>query len=79
MLAIHNDPTLRTRDIADAVEITERATQRIIADLEEAGYLTRTREGRRNRYELNVGAHLRHPLNQEHEIGELLAALDAPA
>lgn len=76
IIAIHEDPTLRTRDIAAAVGITERATQRIIADLEADGYITRTREGRRNRYVVHAAAHLRHPLNRRHEIGELLAALD---
>ncbi|MBC7462517.1 MAG: MarR family transcriptional regulator [Thermoleophilia bacterium] len=75
LIAINSDPTMRTRDIADAVGITERATQRIIADLEAAGHLTRVREGRRNRYVIHGGTRLRHPLNQEHELNELLGAL----
>jgi len=75
MIAISGDPTLRTRDIADAVGITERATQRIITDLERDGYLTRIREGRRNRYTVHAGGRMRHPINHQHELAELLDAL----
>jgi DNA-binding MarR family transcriptional regulator len=50
LLAIARNPEIRTRDIADAVGITERAAQRIVADLAEAGYVETTRVGRRNHY-----------------------------
>src|SRR5438046_3020625 len=50
LLAIAQNPTIRLRDIAARVGITERAVQRIIADLIDAGYISRTRQGRRNVY-----------------------------
>jgi DNA-binding MarR family transcriptional regulator len=78
MIAISSDPNMRTRDIAQAVGITERATQRIISDLEQSGYLERTRVGRRNHYTIHGDARLRHPLNQRHELGDLLNALGRP-
>lgn len=75
LVCIAEEPDIRGRDIANRVGITERAAQAIIADLAEAGYLTRTREGRRNRYAVNPDGPLRHPLEREHTIGELLAML----
>jgi DNA-binding MarR family transcriptional regulator len=78
LLAIHRSPDIRLRDVADTVGITERAAQRIVKDLEEAGYLERERVGRRNRYLLNTEQHMRHPQQFEHEIGELLDLLRGP-
>lgn len=75
LLAIARDPEARLRDVASEVGITERAAQRIVSDLVEAGYLERHREGRRNRYELNPGLPLRHPLERDHAIGEVLDVL----
>lgn len=75
LLCIARNPEMTLADVADQVGITERATQRIVADLEAAGYLTRERDGRRNRYEIDARKPLRHPLEQEHEIGELLSVL----
>jgi DNA-binding MarR family transcriptional regulator len=75
LLCIARNPDVRMRDIAAAVGITERAVQVIIVDLEEAGYLTRSRVGRRNRYELHTALPLRHPLEREHKVHELLAVL----
>jgi DNA-binding transcriptional regulator PaaX len=69
---------MRTRDVALQVGITERAAQRIAADLVEAGYLQRSKDGRRNRYSLNTERPLRHPLESEHAIGEILALLRTP-
>lgn len=63
------------REVAVAVGITERAVQRIIADLEEAGYLVREKAGRRNSYTLNTGEMLRHELEKNHSIGEILGVL----
>ena len=63
------------REVALAVGITERAVQRIVADLEEAGYLTRERSGRRNSYTLNTEKKLRHSLEKGHSIGEILDVL----
>ncbi len=75
LLCLARDPGARLRDVADEVGITERAAQRIVADLVEAGYLERNREGRRNRYTLHHDLPLRHPLERDHAIGEVLAVL----
>ena len=75
LLCIGRDPRIRGRDIAVQVGITERATQSIVADLVAAGYITRTREGRRNYYELNQTLPFRHPNEQAHQVGELLRVL----
>lgn len=60
------------------VGITERATQRIVADLIEAGYVEREKVGRRNRYHLNTDLKMRHAAQANHEIGELLDLLERP-
>jgi predicted ArsR family transcriptional regulator len=75
LLCISRDPEVRLRDVAATVGITERATQRIVSDLVEAGYVTRTRIGRRNRYAVNTDVPMRHPAQDGHEIGELLDLL----
>ena len=75
LLCVARDPGARLRDVADAVGITERAAQRIVAELVEAGYLEREREGRRNRYRLHPELPLRHPLERETAIGEILGVL----
>lgn len=75
LLCIAQDPGMRLRDVADAVGITERAAQRIVAELEQAGYLDRVRDGRRNRYRLNQELPLRHPLDRDHAVGEILSVL----
>ena len=75
LLCIARDPGIRLVDIARHVGVTERAAQRIVADLVEAGYLSRSRDGRRNRYVVHADRPLRHPLAQTHEIGELLDVL----
>jgi DNA-binding IclR family transcriptional regulator len=69
-LANHEDITLR--EVAAQVGITERAVHAIVTALEEEGVLTRTREGQRNRYRLNRGYRLRHPLESHRKIGDLL-------
>ncbi len=72
LVCIARDPGIRLRDVAERVGITERATQGIVSDLVEAGYVTRTRVGRRNQYAVNADLPLRHPLEQEQVIGTLL-------
>jgi hypothetical protein len=79
LAGIAADPTVRLRDIAAAVGITERSAAHIVADLEQAGYLTKTRDGRRNRYELHGDLPLRHPHHRHHTVGELIRFLQAPA
>ena len=75
MVCLRRDQTARLRDIADAVGITERAAQRVVSGLEEGGYLTRVREGRRNRYTRHEGLPLRHRLEGGSLIGGLLDLL----
>ena len=75
LLCIARDPQIRISELADSVGIGERAAQKIVADLVADGYLVRTKEGRRNRYEVNPRAHLRHPLFADLEIAPLLDAL----
>jgi predicted transcriptional regulator of viral defense system len=77
LLCIARDPDIRLRDVADYVGITERAAQRIVSELVEAGYLERTREGRRNSYRLNGDVPLRHPLDRNHAIGDILDVLNS--
>lgn len=72
------DPTARLRDIAAEVGITERTAAHIIGDLERAGYLTKTRDGRRNQYEVHGDLPLRHPRHRHHTVGELIAFFRAP-
>lgn len=77
LLCIARNPDMRLRDVAVAVGITERAAQRIVAELVEAGYISRERNGRRNSYEVHPERPLRHPVEREHHIGELLDVLRA--
>ena len=79
LLCIARDPGIRLRDVATEVGITERAAQRIVAELVEAGYISRTREGRRNHYEVHGDLPLRHPLEQHRGIGELLGLVGGQA
>jgi DNA-binding Lrp family transcriptional regulator len=71
------DPTARLRDIAATVGITERTVAQIVSDLEQAGYLTKTRVGRSNHYEVHGELPLRHPQHRHHTVGELIAFLEA--
>ena len=75
LLCIARDPTIRISEIARTVGIGERAAQKIVADLVAEGFIVRIKEGRRNRYEVNRSAHLRHPLFADLEIGPLLDVL----
>ena len=78
LICIAEEPDIRGRDIAARVGITERAAQSIVADLVEAGYVSRDRVGRRNQYEVHPELPLRHPVEKEHSVGELLVALSSP-
>ncbi len=75
LVEIARDPGARIRDIAAAADITERTAQVIVADLEAAGYITRTRVGRRTRYTVNRDSLFRHPAQEGHKIGPFLALL----
>lgn len=72
LILIAETPSIRLRDVAARIGITERAAQRIVGDLEAGGYLSHEKEGRRNYYCLRPDAHLRHPLENEIEIGQLV-------
>ena len=76
---IATDPTARLRDIAASVGITERTAAQIVDDLERAGYLTKTRNGRRNHYEVHDELPLRHPRHRHHTVGDLIRFLEGPA
>lgn len=75
LVALSLNPDLRQRDIARLVGITEGAVQRILAELEECGFIEVNRVGRRNHYRVRTDLHLRHPLESEHTVGELLQRL----
>jgi MarR family len=79
LVEIARNPGARVRDISAAAGITDRAVQLIISDLEEAGYLTRHRAGRRNSYVINPDRPFRHPAQDGLRVGpflELLAAAE---
>jgi len=78
LACIAADPSVRVRDIARAIGITERTVGQIISQLEEAGYITRTRVGRRNEYVVHEGLPLRHPEHRHHSVGELIRFLKSP-
>src|SRR5262249_10664242 len=78
LLCIARDSDARLRDVAQSVGITERAAQRIVGDLIDAGYVIRERVGRRNRYEINGEAAMRHRAQVGHEVGELLELFELP-
>jgi DNA-binding MarR family transcriptional regulator len=73
LICLAQDSEQRLREVAEKVGITERAVQRIITELEEAGVIERSRDGRRNRYTLNLETPLRHPLEAHRRIAELIA------
>lgn len=75
LIAISRDDELRQRDIAHAVGITPGAVVRILHDLEDHGYVVSQRIGRRNRYTVNSSLMLRHPLEANHSVGELIDSL----
>jgi predicted transcriptional regulator len=77
LLCIADDPGVRLRDIGDRVGVTERAAHRIVDELATAGYISRARTGRRNRYSINRDQPLRDSLVHEQSVGDLLAILSA--
>ena len=82
LVCVAADPDARLRDIAETVGITERTAAQIVNDLEEAGYLTKTRDGRRNRYQLDGERRVRTPrlatMTIAQLLGLLLQALEQP-
>ena len=72
LLCLVQTPDARMRDVAGRVGITERAVQRIVSELEAAGYVERSREGRRNRYEVHGDLPLRHPVEGHRDLNALI-------
>ena len=79
LLLIAHDPRIRMRDIARLLNITERRTQRIVAELAKAGYIERERDGRRNLYTVSTHLPLGLPTHRDTDIGALLAILPTPS
>jgi hypothetical protein len=78
LICLAADPDMLLRTVAQRVGITERATQLIVADLATDGYITRTKVGRRNHYEVRPHRKLRHPLEAQHSVGVLLGLAGPP-
>jgi CRP-like cAMP-binding protein len=77
LLCLHQDPELTLREVANRVGITERSVQRILGELEEAGYLRRERRGLRNHYRFKTSAPLRHPIEAHCQIGDLIDMVES--
>lgn len=75
LIVLAEKPGIVLREVAILVGITERAVQRIIQDLEEGGFIRRTRVGRQNHYEVLVDEPLRHPIESHRRIGDLLGLI----
>jgi DNA-binding transcriptional ArsR family regulator len=78
LICIAQDPGVRLRDIAAALDITERSAYAIVTDLAEAGYILKDKDGRRNRYQIQGQLPLGEPVGPERTIGEVLALLVEP-
>lgn len=75
LVCLRRDPQMTVRQLALGIGITERSVQRVLADLVESGVVVRSKEGRGNRYDVNERFQLRHPLESERSVGELLDLL----
>ena len=75
LVCLARNPDVLSKQVADSVGITERQVFKIISDLEESGVVVRIREGRRNHYEFRLDANLRHPLESNHTVRELMRTL----
>lgn len=75
LLCITADPGIRVRELAFRIGITERAVQRILADLEEGGFLVRERVGRRTHYRLSLDRPMRHPVEASRDVRVIVDAI----
>ena len=75
LMCIAHDPGARLRDIAASLGITERSAHGIVAELAEAGYVVKQKDGRRNRYQVQAHLPLPEPTSRERTVGEILALL----
>ena len=78
LLLLSRDPSARLIDISLEVGVTERTAQKVVRDLEAEGYISVTKVGRRNRYEVNDSKKLRHPIARDSSINDLLRLVGAP-
>lgn len=78
LLLLAQQPEELLRHVAAKVGITERAVQRIVADLESAGVLVRSKVGRRNRYTIHGEVRLRHPIESHRSVGDLIELVSTP-
>jgi predicted ArsR family transcriptional regulator len=79
LVCIANDAGVRLRDLSEVVGITERAAHRIVTDLVDAGYVSRERHGRRNRYTVQYQMPIPDPLARGQRVGDLVSVLSTPA
>src|SRR5688572_17672855 len=75
LLFIADDPSARLRDLAAALDVSERTAYGIVVDLADAGYVVKEKDGRRNRYHIQAHLPLRDSINRERTIGEVLDLL----
>ena len=75
LLCIAHDRGIRLRDIAARLDITERSAYGIVTDLTQAGYIVKQKDGRRNRYQIQLHLPLPEPTSRERTLGEVLALL----
>ena len=79
LLCLADSSSMRMRDIAETVGITERAVQHIISDLDKCGYIERIRDGRCNTYRINQNMHLRHSIEAHRKISGLISFIHSKA
>lgn len=77
LFCLARNPQETLREVAIKVGITERAVQRIVGELEEAGVLTRRRAGRRNHYTIDPDIRLRHPIEGKCRVADLIEVVDS--
>ncbi|MFT5104677.1 MAG: putative transcriptional regulator [Pseudoalteromonas tetraodonis] len=75
LVCLSRDPTTTVRNLSLYVGITERSVQRILAELEDVGVVRRSKEGRCNRYDVDLKFRFRHPLEADKTVGDLLKSL----
>jgi predicted transcriptional regulator len=77
MILLAKSPDIVLREVAMKVGITERAVQKIVSDLEETGFIQKEKQGRSNRYQLNLDKPLRHPIESHKTVKELIALINS--
>ena len=72
LICLAKSPSIRIRDLASEVGITERAVQRILSELTDEGYVEKIKEGRRNAYKLQIRKPLKHPVESHKNVIDLV-------